>query len=202
MQMKIRVNMRYKYMAFIFVLSAVAFIMGCGATKEGATPAEVEPPAELKARLQSLQDEVWLKGNLDVLDETLAADFVLHKLGETDALDLDTYKEGIEGTRSVFPDCRVTIDKVIREDDMMVTQWKFTGTYVGPKAIRWIFWSARSGDSQSVVIPMPVGKKYTVTGCTVARMVDGKIVEEWDYSDDMVGPLQQSGIAFMVEPIE
>jgi predicted ester cyclase len=200
--MEIRSDLRYKYMALILVLSAIAFVMGCGATKKGTTPAEVESSAELKARLQSLQDEVWLKGNLDVLNETLAADFVLHKLGEVDALDLDTYKEGIEGTRSMFPDCRVIIERVIREDDMMVTQWRFTGTYVGPKAIRWMFWHAGSGESQSVVIPMLVGKKYTVMGCTVARMVDGKIVEEWDYSDDMVGPLLQSGIAFMVEPIE
>jgi predicted ester cyclase len=177
-------------------------MIGCGANRKIAVPAEVGSSAELKARLQSLEDEVWIKGNLDALDESIAADFVLHKLGEADVMGLDAYKDGIEGTRSVFPDGRVVIDNIISEGDMMVTQWSFKGTYAGPKAIRWIFWDMKDGKSQSVTIPMRIGRKFTIVGCTVARMVDGKIVEEWDYSDDMIGPLQQSGIAFLVEPVE
>ncbi len=202
MRLEICSDLKYRVVASVVALFIAVFMIGCGANKKIAVPAEVGSSAELKARLQSLEDEVWIKGNLDALDESIAADFVLHKLGEADVMGLDAYKDGIEGTRSVFPDGRVVIDNVISEGDMMVTQWSFKGTYAGPKAIRWIFWDMKDGKSQSVTIPMRIGRKFTIAGCTIARMENGKIVEEWDYSDDMIGPLQQSGIAFLVEPVE
>ena len=37
------------------------------------------------------------------------------------------------------------------------------------------------------------GKKVKATGATIARIVDGKIVEERDYVDDL-GLLQQLGV--------
>jgi predicted ester cyclase len=195
-------NLGCKATALGFILTVVVSMIGCAANKGITVPAETKPSAELKAEIQRLEDEIWVKGNLNALDESYAADFILHKLGEPDSMGLDAYKDGIEGTRSVFPDGRVVIDQVITEGNMRVTQWTFKGTYVGPKAMRWIFWNVRTGESQIVNIPMPIGRKYAVTGCTIARMMDGKIVEEWDYSDDMIGPLQQSGIAFMVEPVD
>lgn len=196
-------NPKYRIAASIVVLFTVAFIIGCAANKGITVPAEAKSSAELKAEVQKLEDEIWLKGNLNLLDESHAANLVLHKLGEPeDTVGLDAYKDAIEATRGVFPDGRVVIDKVISEGDMRVTQWTFKGTYAGPKAIRWAFWNARTGESQTVTIPMILGKKFTVAGCTITRMADGKIAEIWDYSDDMIGPLQQSGIAFMVEPIE
>jgi steroid delta-isomerase-like uncharacterized protein len=60
----------------------------------------------------------------------------------------------------------------------------------GKIAKRWVFRGTHTGELDGIP---PTGKRVTLVGVTLARMVDGKIVEERDYADTL-GLLQQLGV--------
>ena len=80
---------------------------------------------------------------------------------------------GIEGCkvidvtfRTAFPDYKHTIHDLIAEGDKVVARWTFHGTH--------------EGDFQGLP---PTGKKVTLPGVSVFRLVDGKIMDDWTVSD-------------------
>ena len=75
-----------------------------------------------------------------------------------------------------FPDLHLTVEDMIAEGDKVVTRFTSRGTQTG----------AFMG------IP-PTGKQVTVSSIVIARIADGKIVEEWGL-DDQMGMLQQLGV--------
>jgi predicted ester cyclase len=58
--------------------------------------------------------------------------------------------------------------------------------------VRWPWEATHSGVSPSLGIP-PTGKRVGIVGCSVFHFKNGKIVEQWEYSD-MLGLLQQLGV--------
>lgn len=129
-----------------------------------------------KALSRRLVEEAFNAGRLEVVDELVARDYVGHdpSLPE-DARGPDGVKELIAGYRAAFPDIRVTVEDQIAEGDMVVTRWAATGTHQGE------------------LMGMPAtGKQGTVTGITIDRITDGKIVESWD-NWDTLGLMQQLG---------
>ena len=130
---------------------------------------------ENKAIARRFFEEVWNKGNLDVIDETHAAGYVLH--------DSTGDIQGTEGLRqfvmvylTAFPDFHVTIEDEIAEGDMVVLRWTVTGTHKG-----------------ELMGISPTDKEMTMTGITMGRIASGKIVEAWN-NLDAVGMLQQLGV--------
>ena len=75
-----------------------------------------------------------------------------------------------------FPDFKVTLDQVIEQGDKVVTRWTTTMTHKG-----------------EFLGFAPTGKKATVTGTTILRILNGKIVEGWD-NWDQLGLLVQIGV--------
>jgi steroid delta-isomerase-like uncharacterized protein len=67
---------------------------------------------------------------------------------------------------AAFPDFRVTVQDQISEGDKVVTRYVVTGTH--------------RGEFMGVA---PTGKQITLTGLCMDRIVNGKIVEEWDEWD-------------------
>ena len=128
-------------------------------------------------------DEVWNKGNLTVLDEILVKDHV--NSGPSSISGLPNGPEGskqfVTAYRNAFPDVHFTIDDQIAEGDKVMTRWTAQGTHQGELA------------------GLPAtGKSSTVTGITVNRLVDGKIVESWGIFDEF-GMMQQLGAIPMPE---
>jgi len=148
----------------------VVFMAGC----ENRQEAKEE---EYKAYAHREIDEAYNKGNLDVLDEHYAADFIYHIPPQPDIEGLEAYKEFIAGNRIGYPDIQITIDDIITEGDKVVTRWTYQGTH--------------TGQSPTLGIP-PTGKKVIFTGCSVTHWRDGKIVETWNYVD-YLGLMQQLG---------
>ena len=85
-------------------------------------------------------------------------------------------KEFITGYLAGFPDGRITIDGQLAEGDMVATRWTGRGTHQG----------------ELMGIP-PTGKQVTVSGITISRVKNGKVVEEWS-NWDTLGMLQQLGV--------
>jgi steroid delta-isomerase-like uncharacterized protein len=122
-------------------------------------------------------EEIWVKGNLDLIDELLTTDFVRH--GPTATEGEVRGQEGFESLvsmyRNALPDLRIPIEDQIAEGDRVVTRWTARGTHQG-----------------ELMGNAPTGNQATVTGILVDRISGGKIEEEWaDY--DTLHLMQQIG---------
>ena len=113
--------------------------------------------------------ELWNTGNLAIADETIAADYKRY--------DFDTLHEGrgpefVKGLvtmyRTAFPDLHLTIEEMIVADDVVTSRWRSAATH--------------KGEFQGLP---PTGAAAEVTGVTISRMANGKIVEERVFMDSL-----------------
>jgi steroid delta-isomerase-like uncharacterized protein len=119
--------------------------------------------------------EPW-EGNVGVIDELVGADYVGHDPAMPEQHGLEGVKEFVATYLSAFPDGRITVDEQLAEGDLVATRWTGRGTQQG----------------ELMGIP-PTGKQVTVSGITISRVENGKVVEEWS-NWDTLGMLQQLGV--------
>lgn len=119
--------------------------------------------------------EIWNSGELEQLDEVIAADAVDHDTQNPFASTTgpDGARQLMSTYRDAFPDLRFTVEDQLAEGDRVTTRWTATGTH--------------EGDMMGVA---PTGKQSTVTGMTIDRIEDGKVAEGWTNWDTM-GMMQQ-----------
>jgi len=86
---------------------------------------------ENKTLVRRLVDEAQNQGNLDLIDDLFADNFVDH----TPLPGLPPTREGVRmlfgALRAAFPDLRVIISEQIAEDERVVTRKTFNGTHGG-----------------------------------------------------------------------
>jgi steroid delta-isomerase-like uncharacterized protein len=119
--------------------------------------------------------EIHNSGNLDALREIVAENLISHN-------GLPGLPPGLEGGKmahqffhNAFPDTQVTTDDLIAEGDKVVERFTARFTHKG----------------EFMGIPA-TGKSCAVTGMSVFRIANGKIVEHWGENDGL-GLLQQLG---------
>ena len=122
------------------------------------------------------QVEAWNTGNLDALDDLVAADLIHHDLPPGMAPGLEGFKQIISMHRKAFPDVRVTIEDILAEGDRVMNRWTVSGTH--------------HGEYMGIA---PTGKQVTLKGMSIHRIEGGKIAEQW-HEMDMLGLLQQMGV--------
>jgi steroid delta-isomerase-like uncharacterized protein len=122
--------------------------------------------------------EVFSQGDLDLVDELVAPDYVGHPSGpEEQVRGPQGVKEYIGRLREGVPDLTLTIEDQVADGDTIATRWTARGTHDG-----------------ELLGAAPTGRTATVTGITIQRFGSGgQIVEGWT-SWDMLGMLQQLGI--------
>ena len=129
-----------------------------------------------KAIVRRLYEEGWSVGDLAVAAGAYARDFINHNPAIPD---LPPGPDGIrllvQAFRAAFPDLHYTIEDQLVEGDKVVSRWTFRGTQQG----------------EFMGIPA-YGKSVTVSGITIDRVADGRIVEHWRQTD-ILGMLQQLG---------
>lgn len=121
-------------------------------------------------------DEIWSKGNLAVVNELYATDFALYDPLTPGVRGPEGYQQYVMGMRIPFPDLQFTVEEQFAEGDKVATRWTARGTH----------------QKEFMGIPA-TGEQGALTGITISRLVDGKIVEErsqWD----ALGFLQQLGV--------
>ena len=106
------------------------------------------------------------EGKIDVLDTAYAADIVLHTTPEIKGVAKAKayYANFVTG----FSNRQFIIKDMFAQGDKVTKYWEFKGTHSG----------------NFMGIPA-TGKTVDIEGCTIARMVNGKIVEERDFMDNM-----------------
>ena len=132
---------------------------------------------ENKALVRRVFEEGWNTGNLDLVDEIDVPDYVLHDPSVPEEV------RGVEGIKRfasiylrAFPDLHFTVEDQIAEGDKVVTRWTSSATHLG----------------EFMGIP-PTGNRTGVSGITISRITEGKLVEDWN-SWDTLGLMRQLGI--------
>jgi steroid delta-isomerase-like uncharacterized protein len=132
--------------------------------------------ADTKAIARRFLEEAFNSGNLDVVDELVAPEFVNHDAALPEpGVGIEAAKASINGYREAFPDLRLTIEQQLAEGEYVTTRWSARGTHQG-----------------NLMGMAPTGKQATVTGITIDRIVDGRFVESWT-NWDTLGLMQQLG---------
>lgn len=139
--------------------------------------------AENREVVHRLHSEIWSEGDLDLVDEIVAEDYVEHNpIVPHEARGPSDYKETVEMFRTGFPDLTITEEDTIVEDDKVVTRVTFAGTHDGP------FMGLE-----------PTGTAVESQGIVINRIEDGRLVESWPLGD-MLGVMQQLGAVDPSEP--
>lgn len=121
--------------------------------------------------------QVWGKGSLDTIDELAAPNFsVYHPLLRETVHGPEAFKQVLMVIHAGLPDVEVVSENEIAEGDQVAVRWTMHGTHSG----------------ELLGIP-PTGKQVTLTGITIYRLADGKIVEERG-EEDALGFMQQLGV--------
>lgn len=121
-----------------------------------------------KQLIESYFNEVWNKGNIDMLEELITPDYINH------APSIPNPKPGPEGLRPIIIEMRngITnlnydiIDTVITEDKI-VARVRVTGIHTGE------LWGMK-----------PTGKKIDVDQINIEFVRDGKISEHWRITEE------------------
>lgn len=137
-------------------------------------------PEKNKEIVERASFESYSEGNMDIIDELVSDDFVLHEsfpLLPEETRGRDGLKEHVEVARSAFSDASYTMEHMVAEDDFVAAHYTLRGTHDGP-------------------IPgldlAPTGEEFEIIGMEFDRIEDGKLVETW-YLLDTLGFLQQVG---------
>jgi predicted ester cyclase len=119
--------------------------------------------------------EIHTTGNLDQLDQIVAADLNAHSR-------IPGTPEGLAGGKvahqmflSAFPDVAVTTEDLVAEGDKVVERFHVKGTNTG-----------------SFMGAPPTGKAFETWGISIFRLANGKIVEHWG-SQDLYSVMVQLG---------
>lgn len=125
--------------------------------------------------------EIFSGGNLELIDEIFAEDYVEHsEVPPGTPPGRDGLRMFVGALRQAFPDFSMTIVHQFQDGDMHTGHVRATGTMTG----------------EMMGMP-PSGKSATWDEIHIGRMADGKLVEHWGVIDRL-SMLQQLG--FMPSP--
>lgn len=131
-----------------------------------------------KALQRRFYDEVINGGNLDLIDDLIAEDFVDHEvfpgLPNTGP---EATKAGLGMFLAAFPDLHFSADEMIAERDKVVTRGTLSGTH--------------KGEFMGV---SPTNKSFEVQFMDIVHIHDGKVTEHWGLADQGA-MMEQLGIA-------
>ena len=132
---------------------------------------------ENKDKMRRFLEEGFGRGKVEVVDEVLHSDFVCwdpnSETGEIRGA--QTIKGEIEYFRNAVPDLTYTVDDQVAEGDKVVTRYTASGTHEGE------FFGVA-----------PTGNRIEMTGITIDRFEEGRLIEEWpEY--DLLGAMRQVG---------
>jgi len=131
--------------------------------------------ADAKQIVRRLTEEPWT-GNTAVIDELVSPDYIGYDPAEPEPIRGPAgVKANLEKYLAGFSNGRVTVDDQVAEGDKVATRWTGRGTHDG-----------------EIAGIAATGKEVTVSGLTISRLEDGKVVEEQTVWDTL-GMLTQLG---------
>lgn len=128
-------------------------------------------------RLHDRHNEEELnQGDLSVVDEIFAPNYIRHVTGMPDIVGREAEKQFTSALRAAFPNIHFTVEDRAVDGNKLVVRWKAEGTHQG----------------EYLGIPA-TGKPVNVGGMVIHRIENGQFQESWDMVDNL-GMLQQLGV--------
>jgi steroid delta-isomerase-like uncharacterized protein len=120
-----------------------------------------------KKVIRRVFDEVWNKSDFSLLDQVYGPDYVAHVAGAPkDVEGLEQFKQFVALHSVLASDLNFSVDDQIAEGDSVATRW-----------------TATSAPTSGLVGVPTDAQEIKVTGISIHRFADGKIVESWDNWD-------------------
>jgi steroid delta-isomerase-like uncharacterized protein len=136
----------------------------------------VSTEEENKAIFRRYIEEVWNRGNLELVNEIVDRYLAHQPDGPTLERGPEDVKRFVGEFRSAFPDFRIGIDDQIAEGDKVMVHATIRGTH--------------EREFRGMV---PTGKEIVERGFSVFRFSpEGKVVESWDSYYSQLGLMRQS----------
>lgn len=119
-------------------------------------------------------DEIFVKGNVDAVDELAARDFVPHSWPGVKP-GTETLKQAVKRVSAGLADVAMDVEDMVAEGDRVAVRLTSHATHRGN------------------FMGMPAsGRSYTVSETHIFRLRDGKVIEHWR-DMDMLSLMQQLG---------
>jgi steroid delta-isomerase-like uncharacterized protein len=145
---------------FVLLVPAavITILIGCAASNDPIEAKNIDAVHEIFS-------EIWSKGDVDLIGDLYAEDFVGHFPGET------VYGQGgileeVKRHRSAFPDWTEEVEDTIADRDRVVIRFTSRGTNLG-----------------EFFDKPPTGNRVEISEVAIFRLSDGKIIEQWVFPD-------------------
>ena len=125
-----------------------------------------------KALYRHFLEEVFNNGKIDKVNQFLSQSYVLHDPPPGTPPGPEAVKQVVTMFRKAFPDLKIAIEELVAEGDKVCARATTRGTHKGT------FFGVPA-----------TGKAVTMSGLTMVRIVDGRIIESWVKND--VGSLMR-----------
>ncbi|WP_205513037.1 ester cyclase [Longitalea arenae] len=113
-------------------------------------------------------EEVWNKGNVDLLDSLLTSDYINHTPSVPTTAGPNGLKPIVTAIRKAFPDLQFIIKDVIATDDQITVRTIMTGT-----------------QKDSLFGIPPTNKPIEVNQINIEKIREGRIAEHWRVTDEL-----------------
>jgi steroid delta-isomerase-like uncharacterized protein len=124
--------------------------------------------------VRRLITEAWTGQNVGLVDELVAEEYLEHApFGEV--VGREGYRDGIAMFRAAFADIALTVHDLIEQNDRVAARFTFRARHEGE------FFGAPASNAD-----------VSMDGITIARLDDGRVIEEW-LSVDMLRLMRQIG---------
>ncbi len=120
-----------------------------------------------KTMIRKVFEEVWNKNDFSLIDKFYAPEYIAHVAGSPrDIEGPEQFKQFVALHGVMTSELHFSVDDLIAEDDRVATRWTATST-----------------TASGLIAGGRGGQTVTVTGISIHRLVNGKIVESWDNWD-------------------
>ena len=134
-------------------------------------------PVKNLMEYQRIWAEGLNRGDPSTADLAFAQNCVIHITGQAEPFrGTAGWKQYLAGFLAAFPDLKFVMEDQLVQGDRVAHRWTCTGTHTGPLG----------------PVP-PTGKKATITGLIIDRVVNGKVQERWEQFDN-AALMQQLGL--------
>jgi predicted ester cyclase len=129
-----------------------------------------------KDLIRRMEDRIFNKRDLGAIEDFISPSYVLRTAADGAPSGLDGVRGAMAAYLAGFSDLHVEVDQLLADGDKVVALLTYSGT--------------NDGDLFGV---SATGRRVSVRQLAVYRVADGKVVEEWEVSDQL-GLMQQLGV--------
>jgi len=124
--------------------------------------------SENKATVIRFNKEFLGQGNIEILKEIVANDFINHTAGGIVPNNVEGLKQFIKMLHTGFSDFHIEIHEQVGEDDIIATRKTIRATHTG-----------------EIMGHLPTGKQVVFNVMDFVRLRDGKYIEHWGQNNIM-----------------